>query len=88
MNKKELTHAIATKASSTNVDAAKMLDAVLDTITESLKNKEAVQIMGFGTFKRVDRPAKMGKRPGTGEPMSIPARSLAKYVPSKQMRSL
>lgn len=88
MNKKELIHAVAQKATITNVESARMIDAILDTITESLKKNEAVQIMGFGTFKSVHRPEKMGKRPGTGEPMKIPARTLAKYVPSKSMRSL
>jgi DNA-binding protein HU-beta len=88
MNKKELIHAIAAKASSTNAEAAKMLDAVLDTIEDALRKNDPVQIMGFGTFKTIHRAEKMGKRPGTGAPMKIPARTLAKYVPSKKMRSL
>ena len=88
MNKKDLIHAVAAKAGTTNVESAEILDSVLDTITESLRKGEAVQIMGFGTFKSIHRPEKMGKRPGTGVPMKIPARTLAKYVPSKSMRSL
>lgn len=88
MNKKELTHAVAEKAGVTHNQAATLLDAVLDTITESLKKNEPVQIMGFGTFKTSHRPERVGKRPGTGEPMKIPARTITKYVPSKDMRSL
>ena len=73
MNKGELIKAVATKAGFTSKDAQIAYDALIDTITEALKNGEKVQLVGFGTFEIKDVPAKTGINPQTKESVEIAA---------------
>ena len=66
MNKVELVAAIAEKSELTKVDAEKALKAFIDTVTEELKNKGKVQLVGFGTFETSERAARTGRNPQTG----------------------
>ena len=50
MNKTELTGAVAARTGLTKKDADKVVNAVFDTIVETLKSGEKVQLVGFGTF--------------------------------------
>ena len=58
MNKTELVNAIAQGAGLTKADSKKALDAALDAIAGALKNKDAVALLGFGTFSVSERPAR------------------------------
>lgn len=73
MNKGELIKAVATKAGFTSKDAQIAYDALIDTITEALKNGEKVQLVGFGTFEIKDVPARTGHNPHTNESVEIAA---------------
>ena len=79
MNKTDLTNAIAAKAGLTKVDAKKALDATIDAITEALKAGEKVALIGFGTFAVVERDARQGVNPRSGEAIEIAAKKLAKF---------
>ena len=73
MTKIELIAALADKADVSKKDAAKVLDALTDTITEELAKKEKVTLVGFGTFETRERAARTGKNPRTGEALKIAA---------------
>ena len=73
MNKGELIKAMAEKAGFTNKDAAIAYEAMVDAITEALKNGEKVQLVGFGTFELKEVAAKTGINPQTKEAVEIPA---------------
>ena len=73
MNKGELIKAMAEKAGFTNKDAAVAYEALVDSITEALKNGEKVQVVGFGAIEVKDVPAKTGINPQTKETVAIPA---------------
>ncbi len=73
MTKADMVSAIAQKADFTKKDAEKALSAVVDTIVESLKNGEKVQLVGFGTFEVRDRAAREGINPATKEKIKIAA---------------
>jgi len=86
MNKAELIKAIAKKAEVTQAVAEKCLNAFIDVITETLKDKkEEVKLVGFGTFKVVKRAARKGKNPRTGETIEIPAKEVVKFSPGKEL---
>jgi DNA-binding protein HU-beta len=55
-------------------------------IGASLKKGEAVSISGFGSFKLVDRKARTGRNPSTGEEVQIPARKVVKFTPGKALK--
>ncbi len=73
MNKSDLIRSIANNAGITLKDAATAFDAVVDAITENLKNGEKIQISGFGTFELKCKDAREGINPKTGEKISIAA---------------
>ena len=61
MNKTELTAAVAQKAGLSKSDAAKVLGAFFETVSEELSKGQAVQIIGFGNFEVADYKARTGR---------------------------
>lgn len=79
MNKSELVAAVAAKAEITKVAAAKAVDAALEATVEALKKGEAVQLIGFGTLKVVEKPERQGINPATKAAITIPAKKVVKF---------
>ncbi len=73
MNKGQLIDAAAAKTGLTKNDTKKTLEAILESIQESLKKNDPVQLIGFGTFKVTSRKAREGRNPRTGEVIKIKA---------------
>ena len=86
MNKVELVAAMAEKAELTKVDAEKALKAFIDVVTEEMKNKGKVQLVGFGTFETTERAARTGRNPKTGETIEIGASTSPKFKPGKALK--
>lgn len=85
MNKADLVNAVA-KVVNTKKDAQDAVDAVFSTITEALKNEDAVTIIGFGSFKVSKRSARKGRNPQTGETIDIQAKNVPKFIPGKALK--
>ena len=85
MNKGDLVNEVA-KVTSTKKDAQNAVDCVLDTITKTLKKKEDVTLVGFGTFKVTKRKARIGRNPKTGEEIKIQAKNVPKFSAGKALR--
>ena len=85
MNKGDLINAVADVVS-TKKEAQEAVDCVFETIKEALKQNEAVQVIGFGSFKVSKRDARKGRNPQTGEEIQIPARMVPKFVPGKALK--
>ena len=79
MNKAELISAIATDAGVSKSVASKVLDSMINNVTESLKKGERVTLVGFGTFSVTKRKARTGRNPQTGKKIKIPAKKVAKF---------
>ncbi len=79
MNKAELVAAVAAKAELSKAAAAKAVDALVETTIEALKKNEDVQLIGFGTFKVVNKPAHKGINPATKAVIDIPAKKAVKF---------
>ena len=85
MNKTELVNAIAQGAGLTKADSKKALDVALEAIADALKNKEAVALLGFGTFSVNERPAREGINPATKEKIAIPAKNVIKFKAGSEL---
>ncbi len=86
MNKMDL---IATVAEGTDLPRSKateVVDAVFGAITDALKNKEEVRLVGFGTFVAATRKASTGRNPRTGEEMEIPESTTVRFKPGKGLK--
>ena len=88
MNKTELISAMSEKSELTKVDTEKALKAFIDTVTEELKNKGKVQLVGFGTFETSERAARTGRNPQTGETIEIKASTSPKFKAGKAFKDI
>ncbi|MBQ8909435.1 MAG: HU family DNA-binding protein [Oscillospiraceae bacterium] len=86
MNKTELIAAVAAKTGLTKKDAEKVVNATIDTITESLVNGDKVNVSGFGIFEVKAREARVGRNPRTKETIQIPATKLPAFKASKTLK--
>ncbi|MEM1216579.1 MAG: HU family DNA-binding protein, partial [Bacteroidota bacterium] len=84
-NKGDLVSKIADTAGITKGQAEDALNAVLDGITDALKNDDSVTLIGFGTFSVSHRPERDGRNPRTGETIKIAAKNLAKFKAGKKL---
>ena len=73
MNKTELVASVVEKAGLKKADAEKAVAAVIDSVVETLKKGDKVQLVGFGTFEVRERAAREGRNPQTGATMKIAA---------------
>lgn len=86
MNKQELIKEISTKVELTQIDTEKVLKAFTEVVTDTLISGEKVQLVGFGTFEVVDRAAREGRNPQSGESMHIPASKSPKFKAGKSLK--
>lgn len=73
MNKTEFVTELAKRTDQSKVAADAFLEAFQDIITEQLKAKNDVVLVGFGTFKITEKKERTGRNPGTGESIVIAA---------------
>lgn len=73
VNRTELVSAVAQKASLSKAQADAALSALQDVILESVARGEVVRLTGLLSVERVDRAARTGRNPRTGEEIHIPA---------------
>jgi DNA-binding protein HU-beta len=85
MNKGDLVNEVA-QVVSTKKEAQAAVDCVFDSITKALKKKDAVTLVGFGTFKVSKRNARKGRNPQTGEEIEIKAKNVPKFVAGKALK--
>ena len=85
MNKGDLVNEVA-KIVGTKKEAKAAVDCVFTTITKALKKKDAVTLVGFGTFKVAKRKARKGRNPQTGETIKIKAKNVPRFVPGKGLK--
>ena len=83
MNRRELVNAIAahTGQEARQVDAT--LKGLTEVVTAVVAKGEPVAISGFAKFSKVERPARMGRNPATGEQIKIKASKKARITPLK-----
>ncbi|WP_195780525.1 HU family DNA-binding protein [Priestia megaterium] len=86
MNKTELVDVVATQAELSKQDAKKAVEALFETISNTLAKEEKIQLIGFGTFEVRERAARTGRNPQTGEEMTIPASKVPAFKPGKELK--
>lgn len=86
MNKQELIKLMAEDAGITQTAAIKALDSMLFCVGEALSHGDDVKLVGFGTFKATQQPARMGRNPKTVEPVEVPAKNRVSFVAGKGLK--
>ncbi|WP_107667993.1 HU family DNA-binding protein [Cyanothece sp. BG0011] len=83
MNKEQLVKAIAAETDESQAVVIKILNAMTETIVETVAEGDKVTLVGFGTFEPRPRKERQGKNPKTGEPLTIPATTVPAFSAGK-----
>ncbi len=88
MTKKDLIGSVADMQELSKGEAGEILDAMLDTIMETVASGEVVTINGFGKFEPKIRAARKGRNPATGEALDIAEKTVVTFKPQKAFADL
>ncbi len=86
MRKQELVQAVAEATGQNEAASTKAVNAVFSAIETALSEGNEVTISGFGSFKVVERSARQGRNPQTGDPITIDARKSPVFRPGTQLK--
>ena len=86
MNKSELVTALSEKIGTSKKATESSLNALIETITDELKNGGKVQLVGFGSFEVRKRAARKGRNPQTKEEIKIPASKSPVFKAGKSLK--
>jgi DNA-binding protein HU-beta len=86
VNKSELIDAVAASADISKAAAGRALDAMVDSVTNALKEGDQVVLVGFGTFSVKERAARTGRNPQTGDPIQIAAATVPSFKAGKALK--
>ncbi len=88
MNKAELIDMIAAETKMTKAQSERFLDTTLETIKKTVKKGDEVKLVGFGTFAKAKRKARMGRNPQTGKAIKIPAAWYPKFRAGSEFKDI
>jgi integration host factor subunit beta len=88
MIKADLIEEVARAAELTLQDSEAIVEAVLRTLTTTVRRGEKIEVRGFGSFRVREREARRGRNPKTGEPVDVPAKRIPYFKPGKELKEL
>jgi DNA-binding protein HU-beta len=86
MNRKGLVDAIAEKTGLSKKDTDNFLNGFIEVVSEQLKKGEAINLVGFGSFRVIERKARSARNPRTGETVNVPARKAPAFKAGKELK--
>ena len=88
MNKTQFIASLAPHFNGSKKEAAHAVEIIFDSITRNIQKGEDVTINDFGKFKKVDRKARKGRNPFTGETIQIKASKKPRFLPAKGLKEV
>jgi DNA-binding protein HU-beta len=86
VNKDELARAVAERSGLDNGQAKKAVEATLEEVSKQMADGSEVRLTGFGKFSAVQRPAREGRNPSTGETIQIAAKRVPKFSAGAELK--
>jgi DNA-binding protein HU-beta len=86
MNKAQLVSELAKRTGLSKKNAETFVNAFIEIIKDELSNGGSLQLVGFGSFKVVERAEREGRNPQTGKKIKIPATKYPKFIPGKALK--
>jgi DNA-binding protein HU-beta len=88
MNKAELINEVSTITGWTKAASGDAIDAVMKAVENALTKGDKVTLVGFGTWEVLEKNARTGRNPKTGEEIKIAAKKVAKFKPGSNLNKL
>jgi integration host factor subunit beta len=85
MIKADIINAITKRTRLSKQDIEGVLDLFCQTVRDTIRNGEEIEIRDFAIFRIKERQAYIGRNPKTGEKVQVPAKKVVKIIPSKRM---
>ncbi|MDD2637038.1 MAG: HU family DNA-binding protein [Bacteroidales bacterium] len=85
MNKPQLIDLIAKKGNISKAEAKRALELTLNSIIATLSKGEEISLIGFGSFKIVERSERMGVNPKTGAKIKIASKKVVRFKPGNEL---
>jgi DNA-binding protein HU-beta len=86
MTQAQFFQAVAEQSQVAKAQVRAVFQAVEEIVSKRLKNEGKIPLGGLGAVKLVDRKARIGRNPATGEQIKIPARTAIKITPAKALK--
>jgi integration host factor subunit beta len=87
VTKVELIRNISSAADITQKQAGVVMETILDTMARTLRAGEKIEVRGFGSFRTRRRLSRIGRNPKTGARVEVPAKNIAYFTPSKELKA-
>lgn len=88
MTKAELVEEVARTAELTKKHAELIVNTVFESIVQSLRKGEKIELRGFGSFRIRRRGARIGRNPKTGDRVEVPPKRIPYFKPGKELKEL
>ncbi|MCZ6508867.1 MAG: integration host factor subunit beta [Acidobacteria bacterium] len=88
MTKAELVERVARDTLLTKKHAELVVNTVFDSIVESLRDGDKIELRGFGSFRLRYRGPRIGRNPKTGARVEVPPKRIPYFKPGKDLREL
>ena len=88
MTKAELVDEVARVVQLTKKQAETIVNIVFDSIVESLRGGQKIELRGFGSFRLRSRKSRTGRNPKTGEKVEVPSKKIPYFKPGKELKEL
>lgn len=88
MTKAELVEEVARTVQLTKKQAEIIVNVVFDSIVESLRAGEKIELRGFGSFRLRNRRSRLGRNPKTGERVEVPSKRIPYFKPGKELKEM
>ena len=86
MNKTDLINVVMAETGLAEKDVKAAVNAILDAVSNALKENDKVQLIGFGTFDVKKRAARTGRNPRTNTNITIPASTSPVFKAGKALK--
>ncbi|HYI09703.1 MAG TPA: integration host factor subunit beta [Thermoanaerobaculia bacterium] len=88
MTKAELVDEVAKVVQLTKKQAETIVNIVFDSIVDSLRAGQKIELRGFGSFRLRSRKSRTGRNPKTGEKVEVPSKKIPYFKPGKELKEL
>ena len=88
MTKAERVDEVARVVQLTKKQAETIVNIVFDSIVESLRSGQKIELRGFGSFRLRNRKSRTGRNPKTGEKVEVPSKKIPYFKPGKELKEL
>lgn len=88
MTKADLVEEVAKSAELSKKEAEKIVNTVLESVTQALHDGDKIELRGFGSFRLRERKARIGRNPKTGETVHVPPKKVPYFKAGKELKEL